>query len=227
MIAQKSYSKNTQIPKPFCFVGENGLFGTILFLWGNQGSGDKIMESIIEYFFTAQQDSDITSPFGIIDSISPTENALRNSLLIANDMLLNQDNLSEYSTLAEVFCFSCQGNQLFTASAGDLFAILSSPQQPSIPVSTSHINLSYCRRASGILPSLPFQGLGLNAIANIQTQSFALPAQAQLTLIKRSHIPLSLWNLKSNTPENTVKHISRVLLKTNGDFPHWIASLPL
>lgn len=178
--------------------------------WGSRDAARKVIERMLEYLAFASQDREATSPLPRLSCLSNAANNLRTATMLANDMLYREDNSDEYRAGVEIFAATLSQNELSWVQVGGPHILLGRGSRSLLPIGSTVDLALDLGLGSSKLPALPAQLLGLDSNVNLTINSFRARPQDSLVLLSHSHIPETMFSLKSNAlePQNIVRTLS-------------------
>lgn len=216
---ERSYSGKIFRPRPEVYFSEENRLLIVATPWGARSSAKKVVQIIVEYFTSALQDMEATSPFERLSCLSPLANNLRIGALLANDRLFREENKSEYVAGVELFAASLERNDIEWLQIGHPNVLLGKKGKGLIPLG-SHVDLAL-DIASGTksLSPLPSQLLGLDFTCNLIIGSFRPQTGDKLILVSRSAMTEKLYLLSEQ--EWSLNHMSQALAENHADLAFW------
>ena len=218
-IDSRSYGGKLFRPTPEVFQREDGLL-IIATSWGSKDSAKNFIRTINEYCSIHENDMEVTSPFGLLTSLSPLANRLRTALLVANDQLYSEENSDEYQSGVEVLAICRSGEELCLGQIGGPNVFIDRKNLNLIPlVSNLDLSIELCTNAK--LPSpLPKDLAGIDRIVQINMKSIRIFEDDRLILLSRSYIPNAFYTLPKG--RRTLNSISEALSKSDPICPFWL-----
>jgi hypothetical protein len=227
-IKERAYKGDTYRPQPEVFYEGEGNLCVIATPWGPRSTAEKAIQVIADFFMSSLGDQELTSPFAKMSCLSVSANHLRTAVMMANDMIYQEENKDEYVTGLEICVLAISGSELTYLQVGHptlLFARSGQPLQilgPSTDLSFDHMSKSesgelYCP------PPLPSELLGLHTTSNPHIRSIRLQPKDQIFMLSRSYIPRELFLMKEN--ELHIEGISHTLVKENSTVPFWVGEM--
>ena len=220
---ERPYAGNTFRPRPEILLDEQARLLIVATPWGPRAAARKTIERMTDYLALAREDSEATSPFERLSCLSPQANNLRIATLLANEALYREDNRAEYRAGVELFAAVIDDNEIVWVQAGNPQILLGRAGRSLLPLG-SQIDLSFDLSSSDeLLPPLPSQLLGLDSSLNLCLNTFRAQEGDRLVLLSHSHLPDSLFTLKS--ADISLESISRTLANLHPDLAFWLGIL--
>ncbi len=219
---ERSYVKTSMYrPRPEILFHANDGYIVIATPWGNNNANQDIVEKIQSYLTSFRTDNELTSPFRPIKNFNKIENAIRNSILLANNYIFKTKNSAEYLFGFEIFVGILENNTFYFANIGHPHILLHKGQQTIMPVSFN-FDHSMSLSSEKKLPPLPNKLIGISDDIELQIQSIHMQKNDQLLLISRSWIPKDLVTLKAK--DRDFESYVQCLAK-NEEQPFWFGLL--
>lgn len=193
------------------------LYG-ICFSWGEVDLSGKILENIRFYIEACLNQSEITNPFGVNESLSSLENALRSGVILANDVIYRLVNKTSLSSGAECLVLVKSGRELAMAQIGQPHVLLRRNGN-SVPVLTAFDNVPVNNSDGSFLPS---RLLGTHTNCYPHIQSLHVEHGDELILLAHSQLPSSA--LKA--PQDLKKLFQSISLESPL-CPFWLSSISI
>lgn len=220
----RSYSGKTLRPKPDVYFDEDQSLFIIATAWGAPESASQAISIITDYFATAHDDLEITSPFPLQSCLTPTENYLRVAALLTNESLYREANAEEYQNGLEILALYYTERECAFIQVGQPSCILSRKGQHLFPLS-SQMDLAMEVGAEQTASPLPGNLLGLDPSAYIEVKSFRPRPGDELFFISRSELSGRLFSLPEK--ERNLDRMTEVLAQDDEDQPFWLGHLKL
>lgn len=220
---QRSYGGKIFRPKPMVeFSPENGYL-LICTPWGAPSGAHRVLTSVRDYFLSVRSDHESTSPFDRLSCLSSLANDLRISVKLANDIIYNEDNRTEYQAGFELFCLVTENGEAAWTHIGLPSVLLDRPNSSLIPLSnTSDLSTEFSPARQSLAP-LPAKLLGVENSSDFETHSLRFQKGESLVLLSRSFLPGSLFALDYGS--RSIEHISRVCSEDDPHLPFWTGVL--
>lgn len=218
-IDNRSYGGKLFRPTPEIFQREDGLL-VIAIPWGSKESAKNFIEIINEHVNIHEGDRDITSPFGVLTSLSPLANQLRTALLIANNRIYSGENQSEYQSGIEVLIICREGEDLCLGQIGGPNVFMDRKNLNLINlVSSWDLSTEMCS-GTQLLSPLPKNLVGIDSSVQVNMKSIRTFDGDQLILLSRSYIPNAFYTLPRE--RRNLEDISRSLSQSDSVCPFWL-----
>lgn len=221
-IVDRSYSGRMFRPRPEIHLEENGQLLIVATPWGNRSGARKVIDSIRDFYLSARDDQEVTSPFQVLTCLSPAANNLRVALMLANDTLYREDNKSEYQSGVELFVASRVDQEFVWAQIGYPQVFLKRKHQPLIPLGGG-LDMSLNLSSRDVMAPLPQSLLGLASTSNFSVQFFRPQAGDQMLLLSRSRITPPMFQ----HPKLELEKISSDLVEDNPEMAFWTGLVDL
>ncbi len=216
---ERSYSGKIFRPRPEVYFSEENRLLIIATPWGARSAAKKVVQIIVDYFTSALQDMEATSPFERLTCLSPLANNLRIGAMLANDRLFREENKSEYVAGVELFAASIEKNDVEWLQIGHPNVLLGRQGKGIIPLG-SHVDLALdIARGSKTLSPMPSQLLGLDFTCNLIIGSFRPQNGDKLILVSRSAMTERLYLL--NEQQWNLNVMSQALSENHGELAYW------
>jgi hypothetical protein len=224
ILSERSYSGKVFRPRPEIHCDPSGNLCIIATPWGHRSSARKVIQHIVDFFMSARSDEEVTSPFQVLENLTPTANNLRVAVMLANDSIFREENRAEYLTGIELFVAAKNQNELTWLQIGGPHVYLDRPgyELKAIGVDTDW-SASYSNQH--LLAPLPSQLLGLAATSNFAVHSIHVESDDRLVVVQRSVIPASL--LAAQRSQRNLNHMSQILARQSTDLPFWLGLVEL
>jgi hypothetical protein len=192
-ILDRSYSGQNFRPRPEIHLEDNGQLLIVATPWGHRSGAKKVIECIRDFYLSARNDEEVTSPFQMLTCLSPAANNLRVAVMLANDQLYREDNKSEYVSGVELFVGSKVEREFVWTQIGYPQVYLKRQGRPLTCLGGS---LDMSMNLSGVhaMAPLPQNLLGLATTSNFSVQFFRPQNGDQLLLLSRSRVAPSIFS---------------------------------
>jgi hypothetical protein len=208
------------LPRPEIYFDPDGHFLIVVTPWGPRSAAKQAIETILEYTTSSRSDEEITSPFQRLSHLSTTANNLRTAALLANDMIYERENKSEYRLGLELFLASFEGPEVVWVQIGQPHVCLARADQPIMPLSMSLDLSAELGDSKQLLAPLPSQVFGLDPNPNLVINSFRPRPGDQLILLNSAWLPSALY--VDHSGERQVDEISKLMHESEPDRPFWV-----
>ena len=178
----------------------------------------------MQNYATFSIDTEVTSIYRNLSSLSREENLLRKCVLAGNEHVYRSQNRGkEYSFSYEVVCGIQNKNQVLFAQIGHPAVYLDRKEASLQPL--GHVlDLSGGHsRLSNYLPPLPSQLFGIYEDIHCSVFSVPLEAEDRLIFISRAFVPGSLLDVQKQ--KRTLEHFSLLLSENESSMPFWLGFL--
>ncbi len=216
-IQDRSYSGRTFRPRPEIHVEENGQLLIVATPWGSRSGAKKVIECIRDFYLSARNDQEVTSPFQMLTCLSPAANNLRVAIMLANDMLYREDNKAEYVSGVELFVASRVDQEFVWAQVGHPQVFLKRSKQAPVVLGGS-LDLSMNLSGPETMAPLPQSLLGLTTTSNFSVQFFRPQQGDQILLLSRSRVAPQIFTL----PSFSLEKLSDSLVKDSPEMAFWM-----
>jgi hypothetical protein len=220
IIQERSYSGPIFRPRPEIHWDKSGQLLIIATPWGPRSSAKKAIQVIQDYFVSAQEDEEATSPFARMTCLSPLANHLRIAVKLANDTIYNEDNKREFVSGIELFVMVRHNQEAVWTQIGYPYAFLDRSERPLIAFGTQIDLSTEFSVGDHTLAPLPHKILGIEKSSDFAVETFRPSREDRLILISRSGIPSSFFQIEKEN--RTLDHLSTVFSKDNPDLPFWL-----
>lgn len=225
-LEERSFSSEIFRPTPEIHTSPGDSFIIVATPWGPRSSARKAIDIIQDFFLSASEDQEATSPFQKMTCLSPMANNLRAAIMMANDCLYREDNKDEYLSGVELFAIARKNNECAWAQVGNPSVFLSKKHCHLIPIGYhSDLSLHLSPSSKSLLPPLPGQLIGLHTTSNILIQSFRPSPEDKLILLSRSLIPSGFTDTEGS--QRDLSQISNLLSQQNPSMPFWLGMIEL
>ncbi len=222
---ERSYSGKIFRPRPDVYFSENEKILIIATPWGLSSSSHRLIKIVLDYYNSARDDLEVTSPFERLLCLSSVANSIRTAALLANDSLYGEENKKEYVAGVELFIGAFEGQELTWLQVGHPCLLLNRFGRNILPLG-SHLDIAIdMSHSSQLLPPLPSQLLGIDATCNFTIGSFRMREDDRLLLISRSSLPGVIYS--TSDQNRNLEAICKVLVREASDEAFWIGVLNL
>ena len=221
-ITSRSYGGKLFQPTPEIFQRKDGLI-VIVTSWGSKESAKHFIRIVNESYNPEEADSEVTSPFGFLTSLSPVANRLRTALLIANNQIYSEENSAEYQSGLEVLTICPDGKDLCMAQIGGPHVFMDREGASLLPlISSWDLSTEFCKK-NQLPPPLPKELAGIDRGVPIHIKSVRTCQNFQLILLSRSYIPNAFYALPRQ--QRDLNGISEALSQSDPHCPFWLACI--
>ena len=224
-ISERSYSGKFFRPKPEVHCEEDGSLTIIATPWGNRSGAQKVISTIKDFFLSAIEDNDNTSPFEVLTYLSPTANNLRVSVMLANDSLYLEDNRNEYSSGVELIVIAKSENEIAYTCIGMPHIFIDRKGFPPLPLATGMDLALDISHKGHLLPPLPNDILGLASTSNFSVHSARVQKGDRFIAISRTTLPATFYDLPHE--QRQLNTIAEAFSKSDAESPFWIGLIDL
>ena len=212
-LEQRSYSGRCFRPKPLVGFEEQSHSTAIITSWNSPDPAAKVFQMLKDFLLaTSDPEGTIAAPY--IEGLGPIANRLRNAAMFANENLYLNENRSEYVAGVELAAFSVHQNLLSWVQLGAPHLILAG-NRGFQPLCYTPDGAWQMQQQTPLL----CQGLGIEKSVHFNCGSYRLQGGERLVMISRSHIPASLYTLKSDAK---IEALSQALVDDGAETPFWI-----
>lgn len=216
-LEERSYAGRFFRPKPQILKSENPDTVMIVTSWGEKDESDRVVQ-IFKDQLRLDTPSDQAEPYGLIESLSSKANQLRVAALMANDVLFNEANKSEFVCALEFLGLVYDGGILSWVQIGAPQVVLKIRDQ--IQPLVSQVDMSWQYQQESPLLS---QALGLQSTCQLNCGSLHVPDEAELFLISRHALSPQIFT----QPALTLSIMTDILVKDSNQAPFWSGHLQL
>lgn len=221
-IQDRSYSGRSFRPRPEIHIEDNGQLLIVATPWGSRTAAKKVIDCIRDFYLSARNDQEVTSPFQVLTCLSPAANNLRVAIMLANDTLYREDNKNEYISGVEIFVASKVDQEFVWTQIGHPQVFLKRTHQNLISLGGT-LDLSMNLSKKEVLAPLPQNVLGLATTSNFSVQFFRPQKGDQLLLLSRSRVAPDLYTHSSINIET----LSDSLVKDDSEMPFWMGLIDI
>lgn len=208
---ERSYAGSSLRPKPVIMFDDGLGALVVLTAWGNRDEIDRIQRVFADQI-RALENSELTTPFGRVESLSSKANQLRTACYLCHDLLYREVNRLEFSTAIEVLALHLEHDVLSWAQIGAPNLYLR--QAHELHPLAVQLDLSWQFGQSVPLAS---SAMGLDTAITPQCGSLHLPSGSDLVLLSRSAMPAKLY---ANCP-STLNEFATAVAGANTEAPFW------
>ena len=221
----RSYSGRLFRPRPeIQFAKESGFLG-VATPWGARSTAERSLQSLFDFYLSARDDQEVTSPFDRLSCLSSSGNHLRTAVKLTNDLIYREENRGEHLTGVELLAMVREGEQLIWAQIGLPHMLLDRKHLGLVQLSGVH-EASVQHSANGrLLHPLPADLLGIHSTSDFAVHSFRSQPGDRLILLSRSVVPASLFSVPAE--KRHLEGISHHLALADAESPFWLAVLEL
>lgn len=220
---QHSYfKKNHRIPKPEILSLEGEKLFLLAIPWGNRDHTKEYLEKLSNFYISAKEDNEATSPFPKFPYFSSNLNNLQVAIQLCNQNFKNEINNEEYVSGFElVACYRDQ-NELGWVSFGGP-SILLGKSNNDIRILEAGSNWAQAELA--YTPSLPKDMIGLQSHINLNIRS--IPWKAGDKLLFYYSNQLSPLQIKHDSDTLSLENIIDANFTNKKECYYWIAQLQI
>jgi hypothetical protein len=218
--SERSYSGELFRPRPEVIAAEDDSLLIVATPWGPRNSARKVAQFIQDFFLSARDDQEATSPFARLTCLSPLANQLRLTVKMANDMLYHEENKSEYLAACELTLIAKTPNEIAMVQIGFPFLMLDRPTSSLIPLGNQSDLATELSLAREPLPPLPSRLLGLDPTSDFAVHSMKPVRGDRIVLVSRSSLPAELYALPFG--RRALDDIAKTLALTDARTPFWL-----
>ncbi|MFN8789863.1 MAG: hypothetical protein ACK5Y2_00225 [Bdellovibrionales bacterium] len=218
-LQERSYSSQVIRPRPLIYQDQAQGFLLMMTPWGSQEGCQKVMDFVLQFLLTSKQDSDLTTPFQSILSLSDEANALRVATLMANDYLYRTMNGENYDLVVETLFLSFSKYHVSWAQMGCPHLAIKKQNGWTQPISflpETHSNL--------VQVPLPLQFLGVEPTIAPRCGDLFLEKGDELLFLSSSSVPPSLWD---GFHKESFSEWSEKMVREQESQPFWLGRLKL
>lgn len=196
---------------------------TVSFSWGEVDLSEKILENVRFYIDSFQNGSEITNPFGYLESLSGLENAIRLGLCLSNDVIFRLINKTTIAGGAEGVVLVRRGRELAIGQIGQPQVLLIRGQR-IIPLSVS-VDVLPLYLEKGL--SLPNRLLGLTKDCHPSILSFQTQPGDELLLLAHSFLPSALFSYSKNPYAKNLQELYQQIARETPQNSFWLSRIAL
>ncbi|MBK8201987.1 MAG: hypothetical protein IPK68_06600 [Bdellovibrionales bacterium] len=222
-LVERSYNGRFSRPRPEIFIEEQSGLLIIATPWGSRNAARKAIQAITEFFLAAKDDIEVTSPFQKLTCLSSIANSLRTAVMLANDLVYQEENRDEYLSSLELFAAAVSANELSFVQLGHPQVFLDRNGYPPITSgSLADLSLDFSRNGN-VLPPLPSALLGVHSTSALNIRTIRVNKEDRLLLVSHSFMPSSFFNL--GFEERSIEKISSIISKQSPQEPFWVGQV--
>ncbi len=221
----RSFKAKAFRPLPHIHIEDDGSLILVATAWGNKAGAEKLIETILEFYYTIQEDSEVTSPFETLDCVPAKANHIRTSIRLANDVLRKEFNDDQYTAGVELFIGLKDNNHFIWTQVGQPHLFISRKNKNIHPMGLQ-FDLSFdFSNPKKELISLPNTLLGIYNTTQFTIQYFRTRPSDKLILLSSPNIPSELYQISHSDIE--LNTMSQTLTKSSPELPYWLGVLDL
>ncbi len=222
-MVERSYNTEFFRPKPEILVEEGAGLLIIATPWGSRTGARRAIQAISDFFLMAQGDREVTSPFQWLTCLSKLANMLRTSVMLANDLIYQEDNRNEYTTGVEIFAGAKQGSEFSFVQLGHPQIFHCRKELPHLTAgSVTDLAFDYSKK-NNLFSPLPNTLLGAYSTSSLNVRTLRVHQQDKLILLSHSFIPSTFYTL--NPFVMTFEKRVTTLIQNQPNQPFWIGEL--
>jgi hypothetical protein len=219
-IDERSYSGQLFRPRPEVHLEGDGQLMIVATPWGPRNSAKKVIRVIQDYFLSARQDKEATSPFAKLSCLSPLANDLRIAVRLANDAIYNEENKNEYISGVELLVVAKTQDEVAWVQVGYPYLFLDRPQKPLVSLgSQQDLSVEFSLGPNTLAP-LPLKLLGLEPFSDFSVESIRPSPHDRFIFISRSGVPPEILSLSPG--DRNLENISKLLSQDDAEIPFWV-----
>lgn len=219
LFEERSYSSKLMRPRPLIFQEPNQQYILIVTIWGSSEVGPQVIEHVKQHLQTVKQDSELTTPFQNILTLSDEANHLRVATLMTNDFVFRGINQDKYQVLVETCFLSIQNKHVAWSQMGGPHLFLKKRNEQPQPVSCFPESRSELRNCP-----MPSQFLGAEPTISPRCGDFYLEGGDEIILLSSSVISTQIWNLQG---EVNLSSLTDSISSANEAQPFWLGRLKI
>ncbi len=188
-LEERSYSSKVRRPRPLVFEDPAGDFILIVTIWGATDRGAEILEHVKSHLQTVRQDSELTTPFQNILTLSDEANDLRVATLLLNDFVFRGVNREKYEIVVETCFLTIKKRQVAWSQFGCPHLFLRKKRLGLQPISSfpeSRNDLQGC--------PIPNSFLGTEPTISPRCGDLYLEKGDELILLSSSTVSSLIWS---------------------------------
>lgn len=214
---ERSYNSKIMRPRPLVYQDQARGFILIMTPWGSQESCQKVIDYTSQFLLTASQDSELTTPFQSILSLSDEANKLRVATLMANDFLYRSLNAEKYELVVETLFLSFNKRHVAWCQMGCPHLIVKKHNGMAQPI-------SFHPETNSSLANfpMPLQFLGSEPTIAPRCGDLYLEKKDSLLMLSSSIVPSGIWSLKES---GRFEDWTEQLVQYDGSQPFWLSRL--
>ncbi|MCB0365702.1 MAG: hypothetical protein H6624_18760 [Bdellovibrionaceae bacterium] len=222
-LQERSYNGQFTRPRPEVHVEEHASLVIIATPWGNRSGARRAIQSITEFFLAAKDDVEVTSPFQKLTCLSPMANNLRVAVMLANDIVYQEENRSEYLSGLELFVGAKDGNEFSFIQVGHPQIFLDRPGADLITTGClTDLALDFSPKRKKFAP-LPNTLLGVHSTTAPTIRTLRIGEGDRVVLLSHSWVPTPFFSLERG--KRNLDSLSSVLANQAPDEPYWLGYL--
>lgn len=216
---ERSYNSKIIRPKPLVYVDTTENFILMLTAWGATDNLNRVMENVKNHMQSVRQDSELTTPFQNILTLSDEANDLRVASLITNDLVFRGLNQDRYNVIIESCFINLNNRHVAFSHMGCPHILLKKKNQKPQPISC------FPESKSGLekIP-LPVHFLGAEPTISPRSGDLYLDQGDEVILLSSSTIPIEIWSLNGDADLATW---TDAIAASNDEQPFWLGRLKL
>ncbi|MCC7406162.1 MAG: hypothetical protein IT288_17340 [Bdellovibrionales bacterium] len=220
---ERSYNGKFSRPRPEILFEEHASLLIIITPWGSRNGAKRAQRAISEFFLAARDDVEVTSPFQKLTCLSPTANILRVSAMLANDVVYQEDNRSEYQSGLEIFIGAQTGHEFSYVQLGHPQVFLDRPNSQLLPTGClTDLSLDFSPTQKS-LASLPNSLLGVYSTIAPTVRTLRVTDADRLVLVSHNWLPTAFYSLARD--QRSLDTISGTLAEADAQEPFWLGQL--
>lgn len=220
LLEQYSYRTPTAWRPQIHLMSEETIgFYSASFSWGEIDLGEKAFENVRIFVEAALNQSEVTNPFGINESLTSLENALLSGCSLANSVIYRLINGPSLSSGIEGLWMVKQSKELAMAHIGQPQVYLFR-ENHLVPLFAA---TDFVAKPLSRGPFLPNKMLGLFAHTHMNIQSLSIEKGDQLILLAHSFTPKGLFDSIHSNQTLDLKIIYNKIVQEYAQCPFWIS----
>ena len=222
-LQERSYNGKFTRPRPEIHVEEQASLIIVATPWGARSGARRAIQAITDFYLSAMDDVEVTSPFQKLTCLSPTANSLRVAVMLANDIVYQEENRNEYLSGLEIFVGARTGQELSFVQLG--FPQVFLDRDKANPVTTgclTDLSLDFGPKTKSY-PPLPNSLLGVHSTTAPTIRTLRLLESDRILLLSHSWIPAQFYSLDRD--QRNLDSLSSSLSTNSPDEPFWAGIL--
>jgi len=222
-LQERSYNGKFTRPRPEIYIEEQASLVIIATPWGVRSGARRAIQTITDFYLSAMNDIEVTSPFQKLTCLSPTANSLRASIMLANDVVSQEENRNEYLSGLEIFVAARAGQEFSFIQLG--FPQVFLDRQDADVITTgclTDLSLDFGPKRNSY-PPLPNSLLGIHSTTSPTIRTLRLLENDRLLLVSHSWIPSEFFKL--TRAQRTLGGLSSSFSTNVPDEPFWVGIL--
>jgi hypothetical protein len=220
---QHSYfKKNHRIPKPEVLILEGEKLFLLAIPWGNRDHTKEYLEKLSNFYVSAKEDNEATSPFPKYSNLSSNLNNLQVAVQLCNQNFKNEINSDEYVSGFELVACYLDKKELGWVSFGGPSIILA---KNNSELRILEAGSNWAQSELSNCPSLPKDLIGLQTYINLNIRSIPWKSGDRLMFYYSNQ--LSPLQLQQSEDGVGLRDIIEANFSNKKDYYYWVAQLDI